>query len=169
MSWDDGLEAAERPGYAETMYAAADHQRKAGREARPYSKEAQLGAGRPKRTARKRATRAEWRELHGAKNGACRICGAPGPSNLHHIVPRSLGGGDTFHNLAPLCGSGTTGCHGLVESRNAHALKAFASTLTDGEYAYAIERLGEGAMTRLFGVMPDTATASCARSEKEGL
>lgn len=38
------------------------------------------------------------------------------PTTLHHITPRSQGGGDVQENLAPLCGDGSRGCHGLIES-----------------------------------------------------
>lgn len=48
-----------------------------------------------------------WRE--------CAICGNTGVLSLHHISnkPRD----DLEGNLVMLCGSGTTGCHGLVESQ----------------------------------------------------
>lgn len=120
-------------------------------EAKPFGKDSQVGTGRPRRTSRKRATKADWRELHGAKGGPCRLCGNA-QYTLHHTVPRSLGGGDTFDCLVPLCGSGTTGCHGLVENRDAATLRKLAESLTSGEYAYCIEMLGENAMERLFGV-----------------
>lgn len=118
----------------------------------PYSKESQLGAGRPKRTGRKRATKADWRELHDAKGGPCRLCGTA-QYTLHHLVPRSMGGDDTFDNLAPLCGSGTTGCHGSVENKSRPHCSLLAERLTDGEYAYVHMKLGENALERLFGVV----------------
>jgi hypothetical protein len=36
---------------------------------------------------------------------------------VHHLVPKSLGGDDVIENLIPLCGTGTTGCHGIYEDR----------------------------------------------------
>lgn len=36
--------------------------------------------------------------------------------SLHHRKPRSQGGADTPANLITLCGTGTTGCHGWIES-----------------------------------------------------
>lgn len=39
-------------------------------------------------------------------------------TNMHHIVPRSLGGKDG--PTVRLCGSGTTGCHGMAESKQLH-------------------------------------------------
>lgn len=58
-------------------------------------------------------------ESHG---GACPMCGLP-VTNVHHEPPRSFGSfllrsPSGIHVLKPalisLCGSGTTGCHGLV-------------------------------------------------------
>lgn len=47
----------------------------------------------------------------------CAVCGRYA-TNTHHIVPRSLGGvsGPTVR----LCGSGTTGCHGMAETKRLH-------------------------------------------------
>lgn len=45
--------------------------------------------------------------------GLCEMCGARG-NNAHHRKNQSQGGPDTLSNLLLLCGSGTTGCHGVV-------------------------------------------------------
>ncbi|HSE46092.1 MAG TPA: hypothetical protein VLA89_12270 [Gemmatimonadales bacterium] len=47
-----------------------------------------------------------WRE--------CALCGETEPLTLHHISnkPRD----DVEANLVMLCGSGTTGCHGMIEA-----------------------------------------------------
>lgn len=48
--------------------------------------------------------------------------------SLHHRQPRGMGGAKhraaahTPANLLSLCGSGTTGCHGEIESRRAEAI-----------------------------------------------
>lgn len=44
----------------------------------------------------------------------CLICGCVN-FTLHHVLSRSLGGDDVRENLVPLCGDGTSGCHGWVE------------------------------------------------------
>jgi hypothetical protein len=47
----------------------------------------------------------------------CAICAAIDIS-IHHILSKSSAwgiGDDVWENLMPLCGSGTTGCHGAVE------------------------------------------------------
>lgn len=52
----------------------------------------------------------------------CQRCGrfcVLGPHSLHHRRPRQMGGDSAAHtaaNLVLLCGTGTTGCHGEVES-----------------------------------------------------
>lgn len=54
-----------------------------------------------------------WRE--------CALCGDTGTLSLHHISkhPRD----DMLGNLVMLCGSGTTGCHGLIEANNPMKLR----------------------------------------------
>lgn len=58
--------------------------------------------------------------------GCCERCGTRldgrwDGMSVHHRQPRGMGGGrrpwtDSPANLLVLCGSGTTGCHGWVES-----------------------------------------------------
>lgn len=47
----------------------------------------------------------------------CVICGTQAATG-HHVVPRGAPhhGDDVPENLVALCGSGTTGCHGDIES-----------------------------------------------------
>lgn len=54
----------------------------------------------------------KWRE--------CVLCRANDQLSLHHINkhPRD----DIEGNLVMVCGSGTTGCHGLLEARNSEKL-----------------------------------------------
>lgn len=114
------------------------------------------GIGKPKPLRshgfRKVATREEWAEIVAAKQGVCRLCGR-GHYRItyHHLVPRSLGGDDVADNIVPLCGSGTTGCHGEVEARRPIALKLLLGALSDAEYAYCKEKMA-GRVARLFGV-----------------
>jgi hypothetical protein len=59
----------------------------------------------------------------------CRRCGqwvADGAGSIHHRRPRQMGGTDwpginLPSNLALICGSGTTGCHGYIESHRPEA------------------------------------------------
>lgn len=65
-------------------------------------------------------------------DGACELCGRDldgRPStaySLHHRLPRRMGGTrrpwvNAASNLLLVCGSGTTGCHHLIESQRASA------------------------------------------------
>lgn len=97
------------------------------------------------------ASRDEWIRLREAKLDECRLCGGVEPFErleLHHLVPRSLGGDDVEDCLVPLCHP----CHDCVTRRVPADLADLAESLSDAEYAYCIEKLGEGAMGRLFGV-----------------
>jgi len=60
----------------------------------------------------------------------CEWCGGAPPTlgmSVHHRQPRGMGGSRKVHvnapaNLLLLCGSGTTGCHGWVESNRRTAV-----------------------------------------------
>jgi hypothetical protein len=70
----------------------------------------------PRPSKRLRASQADWSDIHKEFSHACCVsCGLPYQS-LHHVVPRSQGGDDYKANLAPMCGDGTRGCHGILES-----------------------------------------------------
>ena len=58
---------------------------------------------------------AVFKQLHDA-GVQCVLCGKRG--TLHHVLPRSRGGDDVYENLIGLCGSGTTGHHGLIEAND---------------------------------------------------
>lgn len=55
-------------------------------------------------------------------NSVCELCYGPlSQMSVHHRKPRQMGGSrlawiNDPENLLALCGSGTTGCHGYVES-----------------------------------------------------
>ena len=66
---------------------------------------------------------------------SCEICSAPVGDrrgvdwSIHHRRPRQMGGTrwagiNLPSNLMLVCGSGTTGCHGVVESHRAGAVAA---------------------------------------------
>lgn len=84
----------------------------------------------------------------------CRICervpsGHPlDKLNRMHVVSRAQGGDDVEDNIVPGCGSGTTGCHGLLTSAMedphhpegitvAEARARMNERLTDRERSYA--------------------------------
>lgn len=54
-------------------------------------------------------------DLGRASDHACVRCGQSAQS-WHHRVSSGRGGPTDRYNCVPLCGSGTTGCHGWVEA-----------------------------------------------------
>lgn len=63
--------------------------------------------------------------VHARDGGRCVRCDGLGQS-IHHRFPRRMGGTKDvrsydLRNLVTLCGTGTTGCHGWVESNRALA------------------------------------------------
>lgn len=125
----------------------------------PYFKETQLarggsGIGMPKPLSNKRtkASPARIAEIRAKKLDYCRCCGTGDGLTAHHLIPRSLGGIWTESNIVGLCGSGTTGCHGLVEARDRRACVALRRSLTDAEYSYVVAKKGEGFLDRYYPV-----------------
>lgn len=113
-----------------------------------------VSGSKPRARGRKRATPADWRNLHAAKSGPCRVCGSSGRVELHHLFSRGQGGADTFDNLVPLCGhGGTDGCHALVEARDPVACRVLLESLSDGEYAFLVEVGGECVFERRYGLV----------------
>lgn len=75
-------------------------------------------------TARTRTVVRHRAERHGWD--LCERCGCNLGENIHHRRPRGMGGSkvpatNLPSNLLWLCGSGTTGCHGWIESHRAEA------------------------------------------------
>lgn len=116
-----------------------------------------------------KATPKEWEAIRAEKLGPCRVCGKPNAvgltvypakhwnasgleSTLHHIIPKSLGGDDVADGVAPACGSGTTGCHGLIENRDPWACTLFGANLTVSERAYVIRKKGTDFAVRYYGM-----------------
>lgn len=135
-------------------------------DARPYSKATQLAyTANRKKYRRQVAGRKRWEQIRSQKLGPCIRCTWLGvtqtlESTLHHCVPRDRGGGDTEACVVSLCGHGTAGCHGLIESGDQKACQEFADALQnlDGEaYAYAVDKLGEDGFLRLYKVRFEAA------------
>lgn len=108
---------------------------------------------------------AGWAKIRA--EGECRICerrpsGHPlDKLNRMHVVPRSQGGDDVDDNLVPGCGSGTTGCHGLLTAHReipshpaglsvAEALDRMNRRLTDRERDYAARKKDRGWIDRTY-------------------
>lgn len=61
-----------------------------------------------------------------ARRHRCVRCGRRADS-WQHRVPEGQGGPDDAFNCVPLCGSGTTGCHGWVEHNRQEARSVYLS------------------------------------------
>lgn len=107
-------------------------------------------------TFRRVATRKEWAAIRRGKAGPCRGCGGQA-TNFHHLLPRSLGGSDIPECVVPLCGSGVTGCHGLIETHGKGWRKVAANirrSLTVLEREYLLAEKGPDFLDRYY---PDAA------------
>jgi hypothetical protein len=67
------------------------------------------------------------KQINQRDNGCCRRCGNLA-TNVHHRIGRGMGGSkradiNDLAALVMLCGSGTTGCHGLITSRPEEAYR----------------------------------------------
>lgn len=95
----------------------------------------------PKPTGRYKATRSEWTQLRASKVGPCRVCGRDEWIDLHHLIPRSVGGSDVAENLIPLCHR----CHMAYEDHGfewPHITERIRWSLTAGELAHVLDRKG---------------------------
>ncbi len=125
-------------------------------DAKPFPKSAQLARG-ERRYRRKVASPKQWQAIQFAKvdGKSCRACPDPfevgwirGPLQLHHVVPRDLGGDDVPDNLVPLCPQ----CHDGVTRRIQLYAEPMLASLSDTEYAYAVDKLGESVWERVYGI-----------------
>lgn len=55
--------------------------------------------------------------VFGRERGVCRCCRSRTAESMHELRPRSIGGRVSRRNSVAVCGSGTTGCHGYLQSR----------------------------------------------------
>jgi len=113
----------------------------------PYPKEQQLRRG-EKRYHRRVASPKRWQQIIDSKRGPCRICQSTGPVEFHHLVSRGIGGSDTESNIVPLCSH----CHERVTANDRRFVTILRANLTDAEYAFAVETLGEARFEAKFSV-----------------
>lgn len=115
--------------------------------------------------ARKVASRKEWDAIVGEKDGPCRCCGGKRES-FHHLVPRSQRGDDVAANVVSLCGSGTTGCHGILTQRLAGwqvVAAAIRHSLTPLEERYVVAKKGRWWLDREYPHSDDGLCAKCRK------
>ena len=59
--------------------------------------------------------------LYARAGGRCEVCNVDlttgRPYSKHHRLPRGRGGTNVLSNLMLVCGTGTSGCHGMIESQ----------------------------------------------------
>lgn len=82
------------------------------------------------------------RSLH-MEWGECALCGSTRTLSLHHVHkhPRD----DVRANLVMLCGSGTTGCHGMIEHHApvvCHDLAVYLLAFRPDTIDYLVGKLG---------------------------
>ncbi|MFP4424143.1 MAG: HNH endonuclease [Candidatus Woesearchaeota archaeon] len=66
------------------------------------------------RLHRKKLSRKEKESLFSKMKKACYLCSSPTHIELHHILPRSYGGGTEYENIIPLCKD----CHKEIHKDN---------------------------------------------------
>jgi HNH endonuclease len=96
-----------------------------------------------------RLVTSDWKPLRAQKTGPCRACGSYQWVELHHAVPRSLGGGDVEDNLLPLCHT----CHMEWEDRGQRwpmIAAAVRDSLSPAEHAYIVQTKGEDFLERYY-------------------
>lgn len=146
----------------EQDYYILDYERRMQRDAeqREWEEDPDRVMPDPRPSKRLRASRQSWEKLRRRfASESCRVCGGAWQS-LHHIYPRSQGGDDVSENLGPVCGSGTTGCHGRLEARDPEARAAFRASLTDANRWYLTYKLGLQAPAWLDRNYPETQRAA---------
>lgn len=104
-----------------------------------------------KKNTRVIASPKEWRELRKILADGCCVTDCRTPAtDLHHVVPRSLRGGDVAENLVPLCHPH----HMVYEDRAFGWLDvagAIRRVLTAEQVAYVTDVKSEAWLTRYYG------------------
>jgi 5-methylcytosine-specific restriction endonuclease McrA len=113
----------------------------------PYPKGRQLQRG-EKRYRRKVASGKQWQAIQASKMGPCRCCGDRDLIQMHHVVSRAQGGDDVADNIVPVCWD----CHARITRRDTLTCHTLVLSLSDAEYAYAIDKRGEGFFEQAYGI-----------------
>lgn len=83
-----------------------------------------------RKAARKQANEAVRPVVVDKYHGMCACCEWREAQSTHEIKFRSLGGQVTEENTIPVCGSGTTGCHGHLQEHRIEVERASDGSLT---------------------------------------
>lgn len=119
---------------------------------RSVPSEGGIGRKKPSKNKRTAASPKRIKEIRAKKCGECRLCGKRRDVNAHHLIAKSLQGIWTESNIVGLCGSGNTGCHGLIEAYDKAACYLLRALLTDAEYSYVVSKMGEGWLDQRYPV-----------------
>jgi len=97
------------------------------------------------------------------REGRCRACGSLSHLNRAHLVSRGQRGDDVEDNIVPLCGSGTSGCHGALHDHHPASFPStlqgkpwtiiaaeLRATLTPREISYVISKKGTDWLNRVY-------------------
>lgn len=101
-------------------------ERQENRDGRTRPRAERLAGRKPAGNPIPAAARAAVLERDGMACVRCGISVAHGPRSIHHRQPRGMGGtalagAHAMSLLVLVCGTGTTGCHGWIESKRAEA------------------------------------------------
>ena len=67
-------------------------------------------------------------------SGVCNVCYSEGPTEVHHIVPISAGGPNTYNNMVELCLSCHSKAHGHTEKWRSNIIKGIQKAKRQGKY-----------------------------------
>lgn len=99
------------------------------------------------------------------REARCRACGLERISLLNraHLVPKGQRGDDVDENIVPLCGSGTSGCHGALTDHHKASWPSLLvgyqwevvathlrRRLTKDEFKYILEKKGREWLDRTY-------------------
>jgi hypothetical protein len=119
--------------------------------------------GDPRPTRRIADQNAGYEKLR--REGRCRACGVKGYDKLNraHLVPKGQRGDDLDCNIVPLCGSGTSGCHGALTDHHVATspsllygaewtvvAAALRARLLPEEHRYIVSKKGEDWLNRAY-------------------
>lgn len=118
-----------------------------------------------------KASPIEWGEIIRLKGGPCRVCGAL-PVSYHHLSGGTYRN-DVADNIAPLCGDGTRGCHGIYTSHWTgesydgkrrtwrEVASAIRESLSPAELAYLVALRGIDWLNKMYP-LPEASSAGDA-------
>jgi len=75
----------------------------------------------------------------------CVVCGEPG-GTAHHVIFKGQGGDDVVANGVMLCGSGTTGHHGLMHAMDEETRRGIGGHIVRDRpdtFEYVTDKLGD--------------------------